>query len=199
MENPDYKVEMLPEPEKELPSGAEEKTTHQEQQTNNSHEVQTLLSWSAPGRPFRKKSRQFYSTVILIALLFEVILFLFSQYTLMFVVVALVFVSFVLVSVPPRNFQYRISSEGVTVEDHFYLWRELYDFYFRKRDDQDILCIRTVDMIPGVLTITLGEMPADHAKGVLLPYLPFRELIKPTFIEKSSNWLSRNFPLEGKA
>lgn len=161
-------------------------------------EVKTLLSWSAPGRPFRKRGKQYFLTALLIALLVEIILFLFSQYLLMLVVASLLFVAFALATVPPKNFHYRLSSQGVTIEDHSYLWQELYDFYFKKREGIDILHIRTKTLLPGELTITLGDIDREHIKSALLPYLPFREVIRPTFMEKSADWLSKNFPLEGK-
>ena len=161
-----------------------------------SNSVKTLLAWQAPGRPFKKRGKQFYLSSILIAFLVEVILFLFAQYLLMLVVLSLLFVAFVLATVPPRNFHYKISSEGITVEDHFYLWQELYDFYFKKRNGMDILHARTRALFPGELTITLGEMQREHVLSVLLPYLPYREVIRPTFLEKSGDWLARNFPLE---
>lgn len=159
-------------------------------------EVKTLLSWLAPGRPFRKRGKQYYLTSLLIMLLVEVILFLFSQYLLMLVVLSLVFVAFALATVPPRNFHYRISTEGITIEDHFFLWQELYDFYFRKIEGINVLHIRTHSFIPGELTLILGDIDKEHVKRVLLPYLPYREIIKPTFMEKSGDWLSKNFPLE---
>ncbi|MCL5439162.1 MAG: hypothetical protein M1268_04220 [Patescibacteria group bacterium] len=160
------------------------------------NQVKTLLSWSAPGRPFRKRGKEYYINVILLALVIEVILFLFSQYLLMGIVASLVFVAFALATVPPYNFHYRISSEGVTVEDHFYLWQELYDFYFRKIHGIEVLHIRTRAFLPGELIITLGDISKDHIRSVLLPFLPYREVIKPTFMEKSGDWLTRNFPLE---
>lgn len=168
------------------------------QSTNNpqSLEIKTLLSWNAPGRPFRKRGKQYYLTSLLITLLVEIILFLFSQYLLMLVVLSLVFVAFALAIVPPRDFRYRISTEGITIEDHFFLWQELYDFYFKKRERIDTLHIRTHAFIPGELTITLGNVDREHVKKVLLPYLPYREVIRQTFMEKSGDWLSRNFPLE---
>ncbi len=159
-------------------------------------EVKTLLAWTAPGRPFRKRTKQYYLTSLLIMLFVEVILFLFSQYMLMLVVLSLVFVAFALATIPPRDFHYRISTEGITVEDHFFLWQELYDFYFKKRNGIDVLHIRTHAFIPGELTITLGSIGEEHAKSVLLPFLPYREYIKPTFMDKSADWLSKNFPLE---
>lgn len=159
-------------------------------------EVKTLLSWSAPGRPFKKRAKQYYLTAILITLLVEIILFLFSQYLLMLVVLSLLFVAFALAIVPPKDFHYRISNQGITVEDHSYLWQELYDFYFKQRNDLEILHVRTRAFLPGELTITLGDMDKEHVKGILINYLPFRESIKATFMEKGADWLSKNFPLE---
>ncbi len=159
-------------------------------------EVKTLLAWTAPGRPFKKRTKQYYLTSLLIMLFVEILLFLFSQYMLMLVVLSLVFVSFALATVPPRDFHYRISTEGITVEDHFFLWQELYDFYFKKRNGIEVLHVRTHALIPGELTITLGDINGEHVKSVLLPFLPYREYIKPTFMDKSADWLSANFPLE---
>jgi len=165
---------------------------------NHSHEIATLLSWQAPGRPFQKRSRVFFSTGLLLMLLIEIILFLFAQYVLMFVVVSLVFVTFVFAIIPPHNFHYRISTEGIRIEDHFYLWQELYDFYFKKKEGLDVLHVRTQSMFPGELTITLGDLTPEHVKTILLSYLPYREYVKPTFMEESADWLSRNFPLEAQ-
>jgi hypothetical protein len=162
------------------------------------HEVLTLLEWTAPGRPFKKRTKQYYLTVILIMLLVEIILFLFSEYILMAVVVSLVFVAFTLATIPPRDFHYKISSEGIMIEDKFLLWQELYDFYFKSADGTNTVRIRTQSYFPGELTLTLGSMDEEKIKRAILPYLPFREYIKPTFVEKSADWLSKNFPLEKK-
>ncbi len=162
----------------------------------NLHDVKTILEWTAPGRPFRKRGKQYYLTSLLIMLFVEIILFLFSQYILMLVVLSFVFVAFTLNTVAPSNFKYRISTEGITVEDHFFLWQELYDFYFKKREGIDVVHIRTHAFIPGELTITLGNIDREHVKAALLSFLPYREVIRPTFMEKSADWLTKNFPLE---
>lgn len=192
----------LPLPEKEIPAHASHLETNpghvqnKQPQHNKDHTIRTLLAWSAPGRPFKKRSKEYYMSSLLIMLFIEIILFLFSQYILMVLVLSLVFVAFALATVPPHNFHYKISTEGITIEDHFFLWQELYDFYFKKRYGIDVLHIRTQAFLPGELTITLGNMDCEHVKAVLLPYLPFREVVKPTFMEKSGDWLARNFPLE---
>ncbi|MGE5041656.1 MAG: hypothetical protein ACM3IJ_02025 [Candidatus Levyibacteriota bacterium] len=160
------------------------------------NDVRSLLSWTAPGRPFRKKSREFYLSCLLIFFLIEVIVFLFAQYQLMLAVAAITFLSIVLATVPPKDFHYRISTEGVKVEDHFYIWNELYDFYFKKIDKVDVLIIRTEALIPGELRITLGNVSRDHVRRVLINFLPYREVVRQTFMEKSADWLARNFPLD---
>ncbi len=160
------------------------------------YDVQTLLEWSAQGRPFRKKNKTYFATSLIIMFFLEVLLFLFSQYMLMAVVASFVFVAFALAIVPPHDLHYRISTEGVFVEDHFYLWHELYFFYIKKREGQDVVYIRTHAFIPGELTLTLGTIPTEKIKGILLSYLPFREYVKPTFVEKSGDWLAKTFPLE---
>jgi hypothetical protein len=114
----------------------------------------------------------------------------------MALVFSLAFLVFALSVVPPRNLFYRISSEGIRVEDHYFIWDELYDFYFTRSHDQDILHIRTKDYFPGELTIVLGEVPIQQVKTVLRYFLPFREYVKPSFTEKAGTWLEKNFPLE---
>ena len=190
----------LPKENLDLPVSNQASQPHQssaqKNPNQNEHEVKTILEWIAPGRPFRKRGKQYYLTSLLIMLLVEVILFLFSQYLLMLVVLSFVFVAFALATVAPSNFKYRISSEGITVEDHFFLWQELYDFYFKKREGIDVVHIRTHSFIPGELTLTLGNIDREHLKSALLPYLPYREVIKSTFMEKSADWMTKNFPLE---
>jgi hypothetical protein len=162
------------------------------------NDVATVLEWTAPGRPFRKRTKQYYLTALLIMLLVEIILFLFSQYLLMFVVVSLVFVAFALNTVPPKDFYYRVSSEGIMIEDRFFLWKELYDFYFMKKDGIETLHIGTEAFLPGELIITFPLEDREKIKKALFQYLPFREYVKPTFMDKSADWLSKNFPLENK-
>lgn len=159
-------------------------------------DVKTLLAWHAPARPYRKRNRDFYVTSSLIVFLVSIILFFFSQYLLIVVVLSFLFVVFVLYTIPPHSVYYRISTEGIRLEDKFYLWQELYDFYFTQKEGVTLLHIRTDSYVAGELILLLGDMDRNHVKSVLIRYLPFREYVRPTFMEKSATWLSTNFPLE---
>lgn len=173
------------------------KTKHKEEE-EFAHDVITVFEWTAPGRPYKTRSKQYYLTALLIMLLLEIIAFLFSQYMLMLVILSLVFVAFALAYVPPKIFHYRISSEGLMIEDRFFLWQELYDFYFKAREGNETLHIRTNAYIPGELVITYDAKDKGKIKNALLPFLPFREYVKPNFMDRSADWLIKNFPLEKK-
>ena len=170
---------------------------NEKNQTTHAEEF-SPVEWTAPGRPFQKKGKQFYLTALLIMLLIEIILFLFSQYMLMVVILSLVFVGFALATIPPKDFHYRISSEGIMIEDTFFLWKELYDFYLKKEGGIETLHVSTQAYIPGELILTLGNMDKEKVKKALIWHLSYREYVKPSFMEKSGEWLAKNFPLENK-
>lgn len=184
----------LPLPEKELSAHTLGEQYEQGNQIPNG--IHTLLSWHAPGRPFQTRSSAYYINMLLILGPLEIIFFLFSQYMLMLLLVALAFLYYALSTVPPHDFRYKISTEGITVEDYFFLWQELYDFYFKRINNIDCIIIRTKAYIPGELTISLGDVHREQVKTALLPYLPFREYVKPTTVEKMAEWLKKTFPLE---
>ncbi len=167
-----------------------------EENNDNIHDVITLFEWHSAGRPYKKRTKQYFLTALLLMVFVQLILFLFSQYLLMLVILALVFVHFALTIVPPKDFHYKVSSEGIMIEDRFFLWKELYDFYFKKTDGAETVHIRTEDFFPGELILTLNPEDKEHIKKALIQFLPFTEVIKSTFVERSADWLSRNFPME---
>ena len=174
------------------PSPAEMQTRAQESDPN----IITLLSWHAPGRPFKHHTKEYFINCTLIMGAVEIILFLFSQYLLMIVIFSLVFLAFALAIVPPRTFFYKVSTEGILIEDHYFIWDELYDFYFLPQNGVDVLHIGTRAYFPGELLLTLGDVPEQDIKDILIHYLPFREYVKPAFVDRAGNWLQHNFPLE---
>lgn len=169
-----------------------EKAAHE----SHHNDVKTLISWTAPGRPFKKRNKEFYISGLLIVFLLNVILFVFSEYLLMFVLVTLYFLSVALAYVPPKNFHYKISNQGIKIGDHFYIWDELYDFYFKRIHGTDVLIVRAEAFFPYELRLPLGDVSRDHVRKVVINYLPYREVVRDTFMEKSGDWLARTFPLE---
>ncbi len=160
------------------------------------HDIHTMLEWHAPGRPFKNHSKEYFINIFLITVAIEIIIFLFHVYLLMLVVLTLAFLALSMAIAPPHAFYYKITSEGIRVEDNFFLWEELYDFYFMRHNGIEVVKIGTRAFFPGELTLMLGDITTSQIKKALLPFLPFREYVKPTFTEKAGDWLGKNFPLE---
>lgn len=195
----DTKKELLLEaPDEKLLPEHTETTPRDDYQDHDDYgySLKTLLAWSAPGRPFQKKSKEYFLNILVIMFLIEIILFLFSQFALMALVLSLAFLAFALSTVPPHDFHYKFTTEGIMVEDHFFLWQELYDFYLKRMNGEDVIIIGTKAWYPGELTIVLGQMHKEQVRDLLIQFLPYREYVKPTFMEKSGTWLEKNFPLD---
>ncbi len=159
-------------------------------------EDKTLLSWSSPSRPFKKRSREFYATLVAIVLLVSAILFFFSQYALILAVWALTFLAIVLSTVSPHNVEHKITTQGIVIDQRAYLWNELYDFYFKKHFGEEVLEVRSRTFLPTLIVLTLGNISKEEVKKATIKYLPYREKVERTFMDKAADWLTHTFPLE---
>lgn len=163
----------------------------------NDYMVKTLLTWTAPARPFRKKNRSFYTTTATLVVLICLILFFVGEFLLMGAVFALAFLVYVLNFVPPEDIEYKISTQGVTSGNHFYHWQQLDSFWISKKDGFTILHILTRIGFPGVLMLVLGEgISEDDIKMTCARYLPFHEIAPKNIMDKWSDSLQKYFPLE---
>ena len=159
-------------------------------------EIATLLSWEAASRPFRKKDKSYYLTSALIVVLLVSILFLMNEFLLIAVLLSLLFVAYVLAFVPPGNVIYRISTQGITIGDNFYFWHFLYAFWFKEKDKSKILIIQTRFNFPAQLMLVLGHQDEEKVKKMVARFLPFVEVPYKSLMEKWSEGLQKNFPLE---
>ncbi len=167
--------------------------------TAETHEVKNLLTWKAKARPYRKRKREFFLMVAFVTLCFLVILFLFKEWTLMLAVLSIAFLTVVLYTIEPHEVEHRITTQGVITGEHAYLFKELYDFWFSEKDGHTVLYLHTYAFFPGVLSLLLGDLEEKTVRDVLVKYIPYREVMAKTFMDKAGNWLSKNFPLESKS
>ncbi len=166
----------------------------QNNQVKNSS-LKTLLSWSAPNRLFKRRSREYFTTILAIAFLLGVILFFFKEWFLIMVVVAFVFVTYVMGTIPPENVEHKITNRGIITGEKNYRWNELGRFWLTQKDEQNLLFLETSESFPKRLILLLGEIEPKKVKKLLLEYLPYEEPAK-TWMEKAGEWLSAKFPLE---
>ena len=159
-------------------------------------EVKTLLSWEAPSRPFRKKDRSYYTTIAILVILLVLIAFLIKEFLLIGVLLSLAFVTYVLAFVPPNNVTYKISTQGITISDHFYFWHLMDSFWFKKKEGQNIMFVQTRLRFPGQLMLVLGEIDQEEIKKIAARFLPYHEIPQTSLFDKWAEGLQKNFPLE---
>lgn len=153
-----------------------------------------LLAWRAPSRPFRKRTREFYSTIGVIVLLVFIILFFAKEFLLIGVVFSLAFIGYALGSVPPMEVDYKLTNKGLYVGEIFYPFANLGRFWFEEKWKQEMVLIEHTNGFPGVV---LGVL--DHNRVMLEKLLvEYKTMQKPdqTPIDKVAKWLTDKVPLE---
>ena len=183
---------LLPQPD-ETHYAHHEETPYTDQHYNP---IQTLLSWRAPARPYRKKDRSYYTTVALLIVLISLIAFFAGEKLLIGVILAIGFVVYVLNFVPPEEVENRISTQGITIGDHFYHWQELDSFWIEQKDGHSILSVLTLLRFPGLLMLLLDNIDPEEVKTTCARFLPFHEIAPKSMVQKWSESLQKNFPLE---
>ena len=159
-------------------------------------EVKTLLSWEAPSRPFRKRDRSYYTTIAILVILVCLIAFLAREFLLIGVLFSLAFVTYVLAFVPPNIITYKLSTQGITIGDHFYFWHLLDSFWFKRKDNQNIFFIQTRLRFPAQLMLVLDKVSEEEIKKEAAKFLPYHEIPRTSLFDKWAEGLQKHFPLE---
>jgi hypothetical protein len=160
--------------------------------------LRTLLTWTSPARPFKKRDKEFFRTIASLLILVVIILFFAQQFMLILAVLATAFLAYVLNTVPPENVEHQITTQGVVTAGHNYEWKNLKHFFFSKKHNSDILNVATKQNFPSLLMLLIEEKDKDQIKEMLKKYLLFKENVAPNWLDTASNWLSDKIPMENK-
>ncbi len=154
-----------------------------------------LLEWTAPSRPYKIRSRGFYTTILSIAFLLGVILLLLKEFLLIGVIMAFAFLSYVLATYKPEDARHQITTLGVRTDDKLYEWDKLSNFWLKKQWDQEVVICKTFAALPGVILLVIDSKKREDIIKEIGEKIP---LVKPTdsFVDKASKWLGNKIPLE---
>lgn len=155
----------------------------------------TLFSWEAPMRPFQKKSRDFWSTVLSILFLVCLILFFTGEWFLIFALLALTFLYYALTSTPAKKVSYKITSKGVWFSPEERIdWQLLDRFWFSERWGHQLINFGTKMEFPQVISLVIDPGKKRELVKVVEKYLP-QSQPPETFIDRFSRWLLTRVPL----
>lgn len=153
-----------------------------------------VFQWQAPSRPFKKRKRQYFTTIATIVLLLCLILFFAGQILPVAVVIAVAFLSYIMATIPPQAVTNSITTFGIHNENDMYFWDEIGRFWFDKKHNDAILHLE-VDRFPFRLTLLLGDEKQDVLKEILSEVL-INEKPPLTETEKLAAWLQKKVPLD---
>lgn len=152
------------------------------------------LEWKAPSRPFKKHKKQYFTTILTIALLLCLILFFAGQVLTVAVVLAVAFLSYIMATIPPHTVTNSVTTLGVRNEEALYYWEELGNFWFEKKHADEVLYIE-VGRFPFRLALLLGGQSKEELTELLSEVLVNQ---KPPLsqVEKWAAWLQKKVPLD---
>lgn len=162
-----------------------------------SKELKVIYSWFAPSRLFKRRDREFWTTVLAIVFLIGLILFFVKEWFLIAAIIALTFVYYVLSTVQPEDMEYKITNRGLVYVGQTYPWENLVRFWFSEKYGQKIVNFELKGGLPGRIIFLLGKEDEKKIKEILLKYLVEDEP-EPTFLDKASDWLQKKVPLESE-
>jgi hypothetical protein len=153
-----------------------------------------LFQWTAPNRPFKRRNREFFTTVFLIVFLVSLILFFANQFLPIAVVLALGFLTYVLSSVPPEMVTNKITTYGVHSGTHMSFWDEMGRYWMTKKYGHYILHVETI-RFPYRMMLLFTDAEKPEVEKLMDRYL-IKESPEPTFIDKAADWLQEKVPLD---
>jgi 4-amino-4-deoxy-L-arabinose transferase-like glycosyltransferase len=171
-----------------MPDNSEDKSPNPEKIIQE----KSLISWSAPSRPFKRRSKDFYTTVIVMAALFGLVLFLVEGLMPILLLISLVFLFYVMSTIEPENIDYEITNLGIKIAGKRTDWKAMGRFWYAKRFGSELLVIETTNLV-GRMEIMVKPEVKEQVTKIISQHL-LHEQVPPSSLDKLASWSSRFFP-----
>jgi len=150
------------------------------------------LAWSSPSRLFKKRDKEYFTNIAAIVFLLIVILVFAREFMLIVAVISVVFLIYVLSTVPPENVDHKITNLGIESAGHYYRWEDLAEFWFEEQWGQAMLLIRP--LIGPRIIVLLGNQDQKRVRELIAEHIPFREKPEKSWVDNASKWLTEKIP-----
>lgn len=158
-------------------------------------EDQTIYSWKAPLRPFRRRSTTLLRFFLALALLISAIVFFFGDLVTIIPVWALLFLFYVFAITPPPIVESHITRFGVETMGVSLRWGALSHYYFVDRFGYQILVLVTHGPYYAHSYLVMPDIDTRNTiNGILNQHLMFLKSPPVTFTDKVIKILSKLVP-----
>lgn len=137
---------------------------------------EVIYEWKSPMRAFQKLDKKRFWLVSLAVLALFVVLAILGHYFLMIAISAVMFLVYVLGTIPPEKVEHAITSLGVETMGKPYNWEFLKEYWFSERDSQKMLNIDTKIAFPSRLIMLVGDDDMKVIHSALKKRLMYKDL-----------------------
>ncbi len=159
-------------------------------------EEKTVHSWKTLSRPYQKKDREFWTTVLATLGLVCLILFFVKEWFLIAAFLGLVFLYYVLTTVEPEEVNYKITNRGIYLPggEQRVDWEVLSLFWISEKWGYNVLNLETKLNFPRVIHLVIKKEEEKKIREIVLKYVSETE-IKINFVDKLSAWRTSQLPV----
>lgn len=175
-----------------MPANTQNQTQATPQNSPPSRSEKVLFSWSAPERPFKRRTREFWVSVSAIAAIVSLILFLIEGPVSVILVISIIFLFYMLSTVEPKVIKYEITNYSINIAESKNDISMFIRYWFDKRFDVDILVLETTT-IPGRLELVINPSDKKAIKKALDKFFEEGEAVQDN-IDAAAGWLSGKIP-----
>ncbi len=152
------------------------------------------MEWESYERPHKVWTKEFYSSVIVIAFLVSVILFFIEGVMPVFVVWALVFMMWAMNRTEPLKTKNTMTTWGLRSVNKFYDYQKMSNFWLETKWGTRLLRINLFES-PWHVVFVISKEIEEKLKSDMSKVVPFMEP-EPTAMDKFTKWLGEKVPLE---
>ncbi|MEI8067933.1 MAG: hypothetical protein WCG91_03240 [Candidatus Shapirobacteria bacterium] len=159
------------------------------------NEEKVIFEWEAAERSFKTRDRDFWITAIAILVLVGIILFFVKEFFLIIALISILFLYYVLSTVPPSNIKNKITNRAVYFGELRYDWTLLSRFWFKDSLNSELLQFETNLRFPRQVSIVINKEDKEKIKDIVVKKIPLVQ-DSPGFTDKLTKWFADRLPLE---
>lgn len=156
---------------------------------------QVLLSWRSSERLFKARSKEFYSTIVVLAVLISIIMFFIEGLMPVFVIWAFVFVVYATTKTLPAEADHQLTSWGIRTGGKLYRFNQMVLFWLEEKWERSVLRI-ILSNFPGQLILIVNKTDEEKIKKILADNRVTMQKPEPSATDKAVKWLSEKIPLD---
>jgi hypothetical protein len=157
---------------------------------------EVVIEWKAPSRIYKKRGKEYFSTIAAIVFLLTIVLAIAREFLLIGVIYTFAFFVYVLATVKPEKIKNQFTKKGIRIANSFYRWEELTDFWTEEKHGYTVVHVIMPFRPPGRIILLVDKGNKDEVLKILSKKLVFHEEPIKSWVDRAADWLTSKIKLE---